>query len=153
MAERTPTRPVRLASFLLSLSGLAVSIYLTVMHYLDPASLACSDSGTINCTKVTTSAQSAVFGVPVALLGLLFFVGIAVLCTPPLWRTGRRWVTALRAAMVISGMVFVLWLVAAELLIIKAICLWCTSVHLITFALFALVVSTLPACLARDEGD
>jgi uncharacterized membrane protein len=37
-------------------------------------------------------------------------------------------------------MLFVLYLVYTELITLNAICLWCTSVHVITFALFALVV-------------
>ena len=36
---------------------------------------------------------------------------------------------------------FVLYLVSAELLIIHAICLWCTAVHVITFILFVLIVT------------
>jgi uncharacterized membrane protein len=35
----------------------------------------------------------------------------------------------------------VLYLVYAELFIIHAICLWCSSVHVLTFIIFCLVVS------------
>jgi uncharacterized membrane protein len=44
---------------------------------------------------------------------------------------------------VLGSMAFVLWLVAAELLIIKNICLYCTGVHVVTFLL--LIVMTLVA--------
>ena len=45
-----------------------------------------------------------------------------------------------------------LWLVAAELLIIKSLCLWCTGVHLVTFALFMVIMLSVPAMLnATDE--
>ncbi len=37
-------------------------------------------------------------------------------------------------------MAFVLWLVYAELFVIDAICLWCTVVHVVAFALFVIVV-------------
>ena len=37
-------------------------------------------------------------------------------------------------------MVFVLWLVYAELFVIRAICLWCTVVHVLAFVLFVIVV-------------
>jgi uncharacterized membrane protein len=40
----------------------------------------------------------------------------------------------------VVGIVFVLYLVYTELFTIKAICLWCTSVHVITFALFVLIM-------------
>jgi hypothetical protein len=44
-----------LVALVLALTGLALSIYMTVAHYAEPRLLACSDSGTINCAKVTTS--------------------------------------------------------------------------------------------------
>jgi uncharacterized membrane protein len=40
---------------------------------------------------------------------------------------------------VAGGLLFVLWLVYAELFRIGRICLYCTAVHLIVFALFAVV--------------
>ena len=40
----------------------------------------------------------------------------------------------------VVGIVFVLYLVYTELFTIRSICLWCTSVHVITFALFVLIM-------------
>jgi uncharacterized membrane protein len=45
------------------------------------------------------------------------------------------------------AMCFVLWLVSAELLIIKNICLYCTGVHLVTFALFLVLTHVGPTQL------
>ena len=58
------------------------------------------------------------------------------LCTPWAWRSKRREVHLARLAFAAVGMGFVLWLIAAELLIIGSICECCTGVHIITFALF-----------------
>jgi hypothetical protein len=44
-------------------------------------------------------------------------------------------------------MAFAIWLVAAEALIIKNICLYCTSVHVITLFLFILTMATVPRML------
>jgi uncharacterized membrane protein len=41
--------------------------------------------------------------------------------------------------MAVVGICFALYLISAELLIINAICIWCTSVHVLTFTLFVLV--------------
>ena len=49
-----------------------------------------------------------------------------------------------RLAMAVSGVGFVLYLLAAELFSIKAICLWCTGVHIDTFILFVLIVTSFP---------
>ena len=47
----------------------------------------------------------------------------------------------------------IIYLLIAELFIIKAICLWCSSVHLITFILFVIIVTASPIVLAPDYGD
>ena len=135
-------------AFGLSLFGLGVSTYLTIAHYSSTSILACSDQGLVNCAKVTTSPQSEVFGVlPVAVLGLAFYVVLAVVNLPPMWKVQDRRVHLARLALVILGMGFVLYLLAAELLIIGNICLWCTSVHLVTFVLLVLTITTVPGML------
>ena len=129
----------------LSLAGLGVSIYLTIAHFNTSVSLACPATSTINCEKVTTSPESYAFGIPVAVLGLAFYIFMAVANSPWLWRVTwppLRWA---RIGSVVVGIVFVLYLIYCELFKIGAICLWCTSVHVITFCLFALIVFTAAA--------
>jgi uncharacterized membrane protein len=50
-------------------------------------------------------------------------------------------------------MAFAVYLVACELLIIGNICLWCTSVHFVTFLLFVLVVTTVPPMLGWGTAE
>jgi uncharacterized membrane protein len=52
----------------------------------------------------------------------------------------------------VGGMGMVFYLLYAELFSIKAICLWCTAVHVVTFLLFVLVVATFPS-MASVLGD
>jgi uncharacterized membrane protein len=132
---------MQLATFLLALAGLGVSIYLTIAHFTESTLAGCTEtSGLVNCTKVTTSAESYVFGIPVAVLGLAFFVFAVAIMSPWAWRSTRREVHLVRLASVVVGVGFVLYLLYAELFMIGSICLYCTSVHVITFALFALTV-------------
>jgi uncharacterized membrane protein len=124
----------------LSLAGLGVSIYLTIAHFNQSVSLICPASSTINCEKVTTSPESYLVGIPVAVLGLAFYLFMAVANSPWVWRMAwppLRWA---RIGSVVVGMLFVLYLIYCELFKIGAICLWCTSVHVITFCLFGLIV-------------
>jgi uncharacterized membrane protein len=135
------THPLQLTTWVLSLFALAVSIYLTITHYDSSVTLACSDKGVVNCAKVTTSTQSMVFGIfPVAVLGLGFYLFMAAINSPFGWRLDRREVKWLRLGSVIVGMGFVLYLIYAEVIQIGNICLWCTSVHVATFVIFALLV-------------
>jgi uncharacterized membrane protein len=127
-------------TWILSLAGLADSIWLTIVHYNTSVTLACPATSTINCEKVITSPQSIVFGIPVAVLGLAFYVFLAVVNSPRAWRMTwppLRWA---RVGSMVVGIVFVLYLVYTELFTIRSICLWCTSVHVITFALFVLIM-------------
>ena len=131
----------QLTTWILSLLGLGVSTYLTITHYDTAVTLACSDKGVVNCGLVTTSPQSMVFGIfPVAVLGLAFFVFMAVATSPWAWRSSHPQVAIVRLASVIIGIGFVLYLVYTELFTLDHICLWCTSVHVLTFLLFVLVL-------------
>jgi uncharacterized membrane protein len=144
---------MQLSTLALSLGGLGMSLYLTVAHYTTAVALACPDTGVINCEKVTTSPQSVVFGVfPVAVLGLVFYVFMAAVNTPWAWRAtwpALRWA---RLGSVIAGIGFVVYLVYTELFTLTAVCLECTTVHVITLLLFALVVYASTAT-AEPAGD
>lgn len=124
------------SSLAITVAGIGVSTYLTVAHYTTAAILACSDNGTVNCAKVTTSPQSVIFGVPVAVLGLAFFVAMFGASLPGVWRSGIPRFEQARLGVVVAGMGMVVYLIYAELYEIHAICLWCTAVHALTFLLF-----------------
>ena len=131
---------LQVATFVLALAGLGVSIYLTIAHFTESTLAGCSESGLVNCTKVTTSPQSYVFGIPVAVLGLAFYLFAVAIMSPWAWQAARREIHLLRIASLVVGIGFVLYLIYAELFIIGSICLYCTSVHAITFVLFVLTV-------------
>ena len=152
--SRTVQPVARLAvssTFLLSLLGLGISIYLTITHFR-PMLLVCSSTGTIDCGAVTTSAQSYFLGIPVAMLGLANFVVISALNSPWGWRARSYWIHVARLVLAIAGMVFVLWLLSAELLIIDHICLWCTGVHVVTFALLIVLSRVCPTQLGWNRS-
>jgi uncharacterized membrane protein len=124
-----------LTSIVLGLLGLGVSTYLTIEHYSSSTTLACPATGALDCLKVTTSKWSVVAGVPVALLGLLFFAGMLVLSIPAGVLADDSRVALVRVVGAGIGAVTVLYLVYLELFQVGAICLWCTAVHVLTIAL------------------
>jgi uncharacterized membrane protein len=134
-----PAAWLRWATFGLAILGLAASAYLTYTHFTDSALAGCTETrGAVNCGKVTTSPQSIVFGIPVAVLGLAFYVFLVAIMSPFAWRSRRREIALVRMLSLVVGIGFVLYLLYAELFQIDAICLYCTSVHIITFLLFVL---------------
>jgi uncharacterized membrane protein len=131
---------VALTTLVVSVLGLADSAYLTYEHFTQSTSFACPENATVNCVKVTTSPESHVFGIPVAVLGLAFFLFMVAINSPRGWRAPWPAVHWARLGSVVVGIVFVLYLIWAELFKINAICLYCTGVHALTFVLFALIV-------------
>jgi uncharacterized membrane protein len=127
---------------LLALAGIGVSVYLTIVHY-DSGALVCPATGSVvNCEKVVTSPQSVIFGVPVPIFGLAYFGAMFGLCLPMMWRSRDRRIHLARLALAVAGMGMVIYLIFAELFLVKAICLWCTSVHVLTFVLFVTILTS-----------
>jgi len=125
---------------LLIVIGIGVATYLTITHYTTTVTLACPENTTINCAKVTTSSYSSIAGIPLAVMGLAYFIALIPLYLPKMWDPANIWAKRLRLAAVISGMLFVFWLLYVELFLVNAICLYCTAIHIITFILFVLTV-------------
>lgn len=136
----SPPLWLQIVSLMLALVGLAVSVYETYAHYNGSHLAGCpTGTGTFNCTAVITSPQSMVFGViPVADLGLLFYVFVVAIMTPWAWRMRRPEVAWLRLGSMVGGMGFVMYLLYAELYQIRQLCEYCTVVHVTTFLLFAI---------------
>lgn len=151
-----PARPrwPWISGLVLCLLGFGVAAYLTYEHYTGSTSLSCpagsAHGGAIDCLKVTTSVYSVKYGIPVAVLGLVYFAVMAVLQSPWAWRSPLLAVRAARIVWCLVGIGTALQLVYDELYRIDAICLWCTAVHILTlFLLFTTVFGTLAVTSAR----
>jgi uncharacterized membrane protein len=131
---------VSFTALIVSVLGLADAAYLTYEHFTQGASFACPENAAVNCVKVTTSPESHLLGIPVAVLGLAFF--LFMVAANSRWGWSAPWpaVHWARLGSVVVGILFVLYLIWAELFRINAICLYCTGVHVLTFILFALII-------------
>ena len=126
-------RSLRLTMSLITLVGLGVASYLTYVHYagINPV---CTAGGT--CLKVQTSIYSKLAGVPVALMGLIGYVGImASLLIPENERS--RFATM---ALTMVGFGFSAYLTYRELFSIHAVCEWCASSAVILTVLMFLAI-------------
>jgi uncharacterized membrane protein len=123
----------------LSVVGFADSGYQVYTHFTSTGLLGCS-ARTDACVIDQTSVYAYVFGIPVAVLGAVFFAFMIAICSPPAWRSSLPAIRRGRLGAVVIGMLFVLYLIYRELISLGHICPYCTSVHIITFFLFALIV-------------
>ena len=121
--------------------GIAISGYLTVIHYAGAAP-ACGISH--GCATVQASQWSSLAGIPVAVLGLAGYLAILV----ALWLPGEAALLA-AAGMSLAGFGFSLYLTYRELFDIHAICQWCVGSLVVMTALTA--VCTARAMRAPDR--
>jgi len=136
--EATPALWLQLLTLLIAVVGLADSIYITLQEETGSTLAGCPEAGSVNCEAVLHSPESVILGIPVAAFGIAFYAFMVAIMSPPAWRSSRRKIWQLRLASVVVAMVFVIYLVYAELFEVGNICLYCTSVHILTFLLFAL---------------
>jgi uncharacterized membrane protein len=117
----------------LALVGVAISAYLTWVHYADIEPLCSAIS---NCARVQTSKYAELGGVPVALIGLLGYLAILGSLVVP-GEDGR--VLGLFLALV--GVGFSGYLTYLELGVIHAICQWCVASAAVMTALAGVCVA------------
>jgi uncharacterized membrane protein len=101
----------------LAVVGVAISAYLTYVHY---ANLQPFCTGISDCERVQTSDWALIAGMPVALAGLIGYV--AILVALRVRGEAGRLATALIA---FSGFGYSAYLTWVELARIDAICQWC----------------------------
>jgi uncharacterized membrane protein len=112
-------RATRIAMIVLSVIGIGLASYLTYIHYSNSQVICTSDA----CELVQTSVYSKLAGVPVALLGLIGYVGIFISLALPEREQTRLATLGLSAI----GFGFSAYLTGRELFSLHQICEWCVS--------------------------
>ncbi len=110
----------------LALIGLGIMVYLTYIHYANKQSF-CDISENVSCDVVTTSIYSEIFGLPVSVLGLGYFILVLFLVI------FKKQPTVFQALFLITLFVLVpsLYLSALELFVIEALCILCETSKLL----------------------
>ena len=108
----------------LSLAGAAVSSVSLWHHYGTSASSFCDFGGNFNCDMVNRSIYSTLFGVPVALIGILGYLALFVVAT--VRRNQAETPTVLLLASLV-GLGFALYLTYIEGFVLAVWCVLCLS--------------------------
>ncbi len=127
----------RLLILILITLGFLISLHLIQSHS-SPAKEGeiCDINGVLSCTLVNTSKYAEIFHVPVALLGSIWFI-IAFLLA---WNIHhKKHNQTILFIWTIIGLISIIYFIVAEI-ILQAICLYCTSVHLIILILFFILL-------------
>lgn len=120
---------------LLSLVGLADSIYLTVTHLTGENVTCVASSG---CSQVLSSAYASVGKIPLGAFGVLgYFIAFSLATLAAFGYAGAR---ALLTVVVGGMLLTTLWLLYVQAFVLHAFCDFCLLSAGLTLTLFAIVV-------------
>lgn len=126
-------RSLRIGAGIVAFAGLAVASYLTWVQF-DDAALVCVAGG--GCEKVQESEYAEVAGIPVVMLGLGAY---AVVLGLVVWDAPNARLGAAMLALV--GLVFSMYLLALQLFVIDALCVWCLANDVVIAPLLAILTA------------
>lgn len=125
-------------TIVLAILGLLVAAYMTIYKITANDSM-CLGSG--DCSIVNASRYSEVYGIPVALIGMLGYAAILGIH----WLERRNEFFEANGSMLffgiaLLGFLFTLWLIYVEIALIKAICPFCLASQFIMTIIFIISV-------------
>ena len=121
--------------FVLGLIGLAISGYLTYLHYFPAEEVFCDINETISCSPIEE--YSTIFSIPLALLGIVWFGGLLSLDWMVLKK--KKKLTGKILGWSIIGTLSVFYFIGLEIFL-KTLCPFCTIVHIITLTTLVLAI-------------
>lgn len=83
--KRFPLPHLRYIVAGLSLVGAGIMAYLVYLHYAEGGGAVCDISAELSCSVVNKSEFSEILGVPISVLGLLYFLAIAAMMLYKRW--------------------------------------------------------------------
>lgn len=123
----------------LAMAGLGVAVYLAYVE-ISQVEAVCGPIG--QCNVVQSSPYAQIFGIPVAVLGMLYYMAVLVLWGGqfmPNHRLAHASTLVLLGSTIFSTL-FSIYLTLLELFVIHAVCIWCLSSAVISTLLMLLVV-------------
>lgn len=123
--------------FILSLLGLGVSSFL-FYEYSIAGSIICPTGG--GCDIVRASPYSSFLGVSIPILGMAFYLVMAIFAVVRSQVFSRKRLFYLQLLIAVAGVGFGIYLTLLEIFVIKAICFWCALSFTISLAILLSVV-------------
>lgn len=128
-------RRISLLIAMLALAGVVVSSVSLYHHYGTSQTSYCDFGESFNCDIVNRSTYSAVFGVPVALIGIIGYLALLALST---FYRSKAETPAMLAIAALAGLGFALYLTYIEGFVLAAWCVLCLSSLALIFCITAL---------------
>ncbi len=113
--------------------GVACMGYLTYVHFQREGSTLCDLAPGFSCEIVNKSIYAEIFGFPVSLLGLAYFVAV-ILVTVGRIRNGARAIELFT----LGAIFFSLYLTGVELYLLASICIFCEFSKILMLAILGI---------------
>lgn len=121
----------------LSFIGLVNASYLTYEHYNEFENMTCPVvTQMVDCVKVNTSIYSRIFGMPIALLGVFYYLYILLSTVYLFFGQYKNEIIKFNLGVGAFGVLFSVWLVYVQLGILYAICPYCMLSAFLTVSIF-----------------
>jgi uncharacterized membrane protein len=132
-----------------SVAGLGVSIYLTAVHY-SSIPLACPATAQIDCEQVLSSPYGVIGGsaVPTSAAGIVWFAVSGLLAVGRL--AGREQLASVQLGWSALGLLTVLFLVYVEIVRLGAVCVWCSTAHVLVLVIFLIALPSAKGVRVRS---
>ncbi len=149
MAKKSPRKPsknLKILLALLALLGAAIMAYLTTVHFKPEGSSFCDLGEGLSCDIVNKSQYAKFLGIPVSVLGLLYFVGVFGAIIWDYTRSTLRKVIYISIAFLGPS----LYLTAIEIFSLENICLFCEGSKIV---ILAIIVTSIVALKPEKLGQ
>lgn len=125
--------------FILSLLGLGIASFLFYEYNITGPTLCPTGQG---CDIVRASSYSHFFGVPIPILGIVFYLTMAILSVVHSHDLSKRVARRLQLLVAIIGVAFGIYLTFLEAFVINAFCFWCVLSFTISIIILLIIVFT-----------
>ncbi len=115
----------------LALLGIIDSVYLTIKYY--EGSISCSIIS--GCQEVLVSRYSAIYGIPISIMGIVFYLGLLIMVGFYLFHK-KSWILKILNLLASLGFIFSLYLTYLENFVIRSLCQYCLLSALISTIIF-----------------
>ena len=137
---------IRLVCLLLSAGGILLSIVLTDGHYdhvVGGRVTGCAITTYIDCDRVSSSDFATIVGIPISVFGFVFHLFLIGLLLPGFFRKLTNYGSMTMPLVILltfTGALVSLALAFISLVIIKALCIYCTALQIVNLAIFIVVI-------------
>ncbi len=141
------------AAALAGVAGIAISAYLTVVHY-SALPLVCTTTGAISCERVLSSQYAVIAGsgLPTSVAGIVWFSVSAGLAAAQLLGARRPAIVRWHLLWSAIGLATVIYLVFLEIVQLGAICIWCSAAHALVVVMFLIALTRVQSAITPN-GD